>query len=1173
MTLVPFPEKVMLQTVSRCNAACQFCPYPHVSTELPQGKMDDALFGRIIDECAEHPGQVERLMLYLMNEPLLDPKIADRVNLAKQRNPQAGVHILTNGSLLTDRRADALIDSALDWIGISIHGYSPEAYQQAMGLKRDTTYQRVERFLEKAIKRRGPDWAMVTFNGGGPVTPDEREAEIAHWRGLGVTRISYFGLSISRAGNVPIIEAPQHETISGCNSIWWPEMLHVLFNGDVILCCMDWQRSVVVGNLREQTIEQLWHSDAYRRVRDTVAGRLPLPEGGGFPCSHCEEATVRPVSPSKSVDVALVVLPCAVMDSDGSTVPGVQSSLRVFGISETLADLSDEVYQRAEGDHTHLWHRAGHGIVHHGDGSQELLAAEPDHIEYCVVHSRQLPAEHLLFLLCRVNRAMTLEVVRRIKERDPGRSLLVYGSDGKPDPVLEQFGIPYHRYQRRDDAARWVAASIGRDLAPPAEVAAEESAPAPAPDAPEMAPPQQVKPPWRPPGWEGTGAGMVPPMPGENEPSALGRWVQSMQDMAGAASSFGRHPLLSIQQMRRRARESADALVGVATSLRGGEDQTQGPLSGVPGSVELACEEVPCAVALEPEPPAEEPVEVVEPPVEVEAGEGEGRGKGDDAVVVEPQLAGDRHHLEVGPPEPPPPLARPDSPWQNRPDQGRPVDVLLGSTPPWGANNPPVALAHLATYARKQGYGVEVLDMNLDLFLRMGEQWQLLWHVENKNFWSNEATFELLMDVLGPHLDEYAEIIAAHPAPLVGLSVVDPRERSTIELIKRVKQRAPDKRIILGGPACVTPEYRQIFVDNIPDLVDGYAMGEGEQILCDAIERVRAGRDLTEMPGVWVYQDGQEQPYKKRRRLEPLDQVPFPLYEDFLVERYPGDELIVEWSRGCIGSCTFCKGKMIDGKFRVHSAQAIFEGMRHYADWLGIRKFTICDPVLNGDDEVMAELCRLIVDHELELLWRGEAIPHPGLTLELAQAMRAAGCMELQLGLESGSDTVLEAMGKLRMFNTEGAAQVVRNCHEAGIRTALFIIIGFPGEGEAEFQETFEFVRDNAEYIDELKSINALHIITDTPIHMRAEKYKLCLPEVDYHYKWSTTDGDNTLEIRNDRIRRLMALAEERGIFVRETNLAEGKHRDLEQATQETEPDRAQLLAQLQQQVNAIRSV
>ena len=1169
MKLVPFPEKVMVQTVSRCNAACRFCPYPTVSKDLDQGVMEEALFRRLMDECAEHQDEVQSVMLYLMNEPLLDPNIADRINYAKKRNPQATVHILTNGSLLTDKRADALLDSGLDWIGISVHGFSEEAYKEAMGLKRDVTYRRVDRFVERAIRRRGPEWLMVTFNGGGPVTPDEREAELHHFRELGVKRLSFFGSSISRAGNTDVVPAPHNEQVLGCNSIWWPEMLHVLYSGETILCCMDWQRSVKPGSLVDQSITELWHSESYLGIRDIVHGQRPLPEG--FPCSRCEEAMVQPVTPHTSADVALVLTPCAVMDSDGSTLPGVQSALRQLGMTETLADMSERVYERMGNDMTHLWHRAGHGVVHHGDGSSELLLKCPDDVEWCAARTREVPADHLLFFICQSNQAVTLEVMRRIKERDPGKFLIAYGTVDKPGHVLDDFGIPYLRHRRTTSTAVWVGQSIGRDVHDPARDARPAEQPPPEAQAPE---PVVVEPPWRPPGWEGTGAGMVAPAPEEQHPSSISRALSSLQRAGRAARTFGRSPLLATQEVRRSLSEAREALVGAFIPGRGPDHEAAPGTAGTPGGDVLGelerpsraktttpAEEMAAAEEQAPLAPAV-PVPRPEPPAQKERPAPEDR--------LEPEgCKGDTVPTEDGR------LPVPETPWQNRPDAGRPMDVILVTAAPWGFTNPPTALAHLAGYARNLGYGVDVLDLNVDLYHRLGRQWELLWHVENKNYWSNETTFNLLLDVIGPHLDEYAKIMAAHPAPLIGFSVVDPKERCTISLIEKVKALAPDKHIILGGPACVTPEYRQIFIDNIPELIDGYAMGEGEAILAEAIERIRAGESLRGMTGVYIQAaaDAEPEPYKRRKRILPLDGIPFPHYEDFLLDRYPGDELIVEWSRGCIGACSFCKGKMIDGKYRTHSAEAILASLKHYVEFLQINRFTVCDPVLNGDVEEMAKLCQLIIDSGLKLEWRGEAIPHKEQTAEVLQAMRAAGCYELQLGVESASKKVLKLMNKLRLFDPDTAASVVRAAHDAGIRTALFTIIGFPGEDEEAFMDTYNFVRDNADYIDELKSINALHIITDTPIHIRAEKYGLCLPEVDYHYKWSTTDGENTHEVRMERVRRLKDLADELGIFVRETNLAEGKHKSLQEALGDEEKSREELVAELQAGVNAISSV
>jgi radical SAM superfamily enzyme YgiQ (UPF0313 family) len=162
-------------------------------------------------------------------------------------------------------------------------------------------------------------------------------------------------------------------------------------------------------------------------------------------------------------------------------------------------------------------------------------------------------------------------------------------------------------------------------------------------------------------------------------------------------------------------------------------------------------------------------------------------------------------------------------------------------------------------------------------------------------------------------------------------------------------------------------------------------------------------------------------------------------------------------------------------------------------------------------------------------------------------------------------------MNKRPLFSADEAAGCVRACHEAGIRTALFLVVGFPGEGEEEFLATCRVVEENAPFIDELKSVNTLHVITGTPLHRHPERWGLCLPETDYHYRWSTADGANTIEAREERARRLVALASRLGIPVRETNLAEQKHRALEQLVQER--GRADLVEQLRAEITTLRSV
>lgn len=472
-----------------------------------------------------------------------------------------------------------------------------------------------------------------------------------------------------------------------------------------------------------------------------------------------------------------------------------------------------------------------------------------------------------------------------------------------------------------------------------------------------------------------------------------------------------------------------------------------------------------------------------------------------------------------------------ESLWQRRPDKGKPVSVLLINLPPAGLESPPLRIAQLATYIRCRGHAVEVLDLNIHLHNHLRAEWQLLWDSANSDCWRQATLRNFLLDKLRPYLNQYAEYIAAHPAPLVGAIATEINQSLMVQLIQSIKSYNSTKRFILDGPICITAEERRVLLEATDYKIDGFVVGEGEQIISDAIEAFRSERELAEVPGLRCYDQERELPSKAPRRLIPLDQVPFPTFEDFNSTSYQSDELDVEWSRGCIASCTFCPVPQIDGKFRSHSALAIFSSLRRYQTQFGIRRFRICDPIINGDLEILREVCQLIRKEKIDVEWRGNALPHPGLTSDLLGLMREAGCMELSFGLESGSNVVLEYMGKREFFSVASAAQVMRDCHAAGIRTNISIMVGFPGEGEAEFLETYHFLRHNSEVIDRLTSIRAFELLPNTMIFQAAERHGIRFPNHNPHRRWFTEDG-NTLEERLARVRRLQYLVQELGIVV-----------------------------------------
>ncbi len=252
--------------------------------------MEERLYRKIIDECSLHKN-IERVILYMSNEPLTDPSLIQRINYAKEKIPWASVHILTNGSLLTEELSEKLIHSKLDWIGVSLHGIRKETLRKAMGIDPELTINRVIKFFNKAKEHRNiKDFAMITFLGHEYLTTEEKEETFRFWHEQGIERISYFDQPISRAGNVKSLPQVAHARIGGCKSLWANEMIHIAETGEVILCCMDWKREVVLGDLNAQSIEDVWCSVKYGEVRDQRNGKRD--SQNNFICKRCEESIV-----------------------------------------------------------------------------------------------------------------------------------------------------------------------------------------------------------------------------------------------------------------------------------------------------------------------------------------------------------------------------------------------------------------------------------------------------------------------------------------------------------------------------------------------------------------------------------------------------------------------------------------------------------------------------------------------------------------------------------------------------------------------------------------------------------------------------------------------------------------------------------------------------------------
>ena len=288
-----FPRTLQIQTFTGCNADCIFCPYGETYETQPKGKMPIELFRRIIDEAAEHG--VRRISPYLMNEPLMDRDLCDKIRYINSRIPDCKVVVTSNGHFLTPPVVDQLLalGEGLHELYISFQGIDPDAYRRTMrgNMDFERTLGNVDHFLETQ-RRRGLARPKLWITMVDTAVIDARKA-VAYWRSRGVA--SKYTTLENRGGNIRDAESFSRTQAMAyyttCTRLF--KQAYVMFNGDMVLCCVDYSRKQVLGNITGSSIYEVWNGPVAREVRRRYLSH----EFEGLPlCGACKIDEVREVS-------------------------------------------------------------------------------------------------------------------------------------------------------------------------------------------------------------------------------------------------------------------------------------------------------------------------------------------------------------------------------------------------------------------------------------------------------------------------------------------------------------------------------------------------------------------------------------------------------------------------------------------------------------------------------------------------------------------------------------------------------------------------------------------------------------------------------------------------------------------------------------------------------------
>ena len=284
-------------------------------------------------------------------------------------------------------------------------------------------------------------------------------------------------------------------------------------------------------------------------------------------------------------------------------------------------------------------------------------------------------------------------------------------------------------------------------------------------------------------------------------------------------------------------------------------------------------------------------------------------------------------------------------------------------------------------------------------------------------------------------------------------NVATPTFQSDMTALKNAKEILKTVCIIVKGAPFITYNTNAIYENTFIDYV---IMGEAEFTLRDILNGV-PNEDIL---GICYRKNFQSEKNEKRPFIENLDLIPFParhLVDNSIYTRPDNGKVqaVIKVSRGCPFHCFFCLATPVSGsKVRVRSAENIVAELRECVEKYNIRNFVFWSDIFNFDREWTLNLCKKIIESGLKITWSSNTRADT-MDDEMASLMYKSGCRLVSLGVESGSQKMLDHIGK--KITLDDIRNTVKILKKNKIKIYNYFVIGLPWETEETVEETVKF--------------------------------------------------------------------------------------------------------------------
>ena len=378
--------------------------------------------------------------------------------------------------------------------------------------------------------------------------------------------------------------------------------------------------------------------------------------------------------------------------------------------------------------------------------------------------------------------------------------------------------------------------------------------------------------------------------------------------------------------------------------------------------------------------------------------------------------------------------------------------VLLISVSTEKVNMPtlPLGLACVAAATQKSGHDVAMADVKIEKDIQL-----LL----------REAIEGLHPEMIGISIRNIDDQNMGNP-----IFLLDP-----VKEIVAGCRNLSEAPIVLGGAGySIFPESALSFLG-----ADLGIQGEGEVVFPALIERLERGTDLSGLPGLYLPGRGLQ---CERMFAKNLDILPLPDNNLWSIPSHREELWMpVQTRRGCPLSCSYCSTGTIEGRvLRRHSPEAIVQWIARWRE-AGVHQFYFVDNTFNLPPSYAKEICRKLIERDLGIKWWNILYPKH-VDKELVGLMARAGCEQVSMGFESGSERILENMKK--RFTLKEVHQISERLSEHGVRQMGFLLLGSPGETRETIEESLIFA--DSLKLDALKITVGVRIYPHTYLAKRA---------------------------------------------------------------------------------------